>query len=98
MARRRTREEIEQIVQQYEASGMTQAEYCRQAGVSLSSLQRYTQKRDNGQRMVRVRLQPAPERSGGRFALVLANGRRLESDWQFGESDLARLIRVAETV
>jgi len=97
MARRRTREEIEQIVQQYEASGMTQAEYCRQAGVSLSSLQRYTQKRDNGQRMVRVRLQPSPERSG-RLALVLANGRRLESDWQFGESDLARLIRVAETV
>ena len=97
MARRRTREEIEQIVQQYEASGMTQAEYCRQAGVSLSSLQRYMQKRDKGQRMVRVRLQSAPERSG-RFALVLANGRRLESDWQFGESDLARLIRVAETV
>jgi|SRR5688572_3221602 transposase-like protein len=97
MARRRTREEIEQIVQQYEASGMTQAEYCRQAGVSLSSLQRYMQKRDNGQRMVRVRLQPAPERSG-RFALVLANGRRIESDWQFGESDLARLIRVAETM
>ena len=76
---------------------MTQAEYCRQAGVLLSSLQRYMQKRDNGQRMVRVRLQAAPERSGG-FALVLANGRRLESDWQFGESDLARLIRVAETV
>jgi transposase-like protein len=97
MARRRTREEIEQIVQQYEASGMTQAEYCRQAGVSLSSLQRYMQKRDNGQRMVRVRLQPAPERSG-RFALVLANGRRIESDWQFDESDLARLIRVAETM
>jgi hypothetical protein len=28
--------------------------------------------------------------------LVLSNGRRIESSWQFPDSDLARLIRVAE--
>ena len=96
MARRRTRDEIEQLVWGYEASGMTQAECCRHAGISLSSLQRYTHNGHSGQRMVRVRLQAAPERNR-RFALMLANGRRIEADWQFGESDLARLIRVAET-
>ena len=36
----------------------------------------------------------AQRRTG--FALVLANGRRIESSWKFGEADLARLIRVAE--
>jgi hypothetical protein len=30
------------------------------------------------------------------FALVLGNGRRIESGWQFGEAALARLIRVVE--
>jgi hypothetical protein len=30
------------------------------------------------------------------FVLVLSNGRRIESGWQFPDGDLARLIRVAE--
>jgi hypothetical protein len=30
------------------------------------------------------------------FALVLANGRRIESSWSFGEAELEKLIRVAE--
>jgi hypothetical protein len=30
------------------------------------------------------------------FVLVLSNGRRIESGWQFPDADLARLIRVAE--
>jgi hypothetical protein len=30
------------------------------------------------------------------FVLVLSNGRRIESGWQFQDADLARLIRVAE--
>ena len=32
----------------------------------------------------------------GGFALVLANGRRIESSWGFAEADLLRLIRAAE--
>ena len=30
------------------------------------------------------------------FALVLTNGRRIESSWSFVEADLEKLIRVAE--
>jgi len=30
------------------------------------------------------------------FVLVLSNGRRIESGWQFQDADLARLIRVVE--
>jgi hypothetical protein len=34
--------------------------------------------------------------SAAGFALVLANGRRIESAWGFAEADLVRLIRAAE--
>jgi hypothetical protein len=37
----------------------------------------------------------APEPAAG-FALVLGNGRRIESGWRFGDAELARLIRIAE--
>ena len=40
---------------------------------------------------VAVEAQPAAG-----FVLVLANGRRIESSWRFGEADLLRLIGVAE--
>jgi hypothetical protein len=31
------------------------------------------------------------------FTLSLANGRRIESSWRFGDAELARLIRIAES-
>jgi len=97
MARRRSPEEIERLVQQYRASGLTQIEYCRQNGIVLSSLQRYLRQRSGSeQRLVRVKVESGPGPEAG-FALVLANGRRIESDWQFGDAELSRLIRVAES-
>jgi hypothetical protein len=39
----------------------------------------------------------APEPDRG-FVLVLGNGRRIETGWQFSDAELARLIRVAEAV
>ena len=45
-------------------------------------------------RLVEVAIEP--QQSGPGFALVLANGRRIESSWRFAEADLLRLIRVAE--
>jgi hypothetical protein len=99
MARRRTRKEIEELVEQYRASGMAQIAYCQQAGIGRSTLGRYLRRRSGGQRLVRVKLNGAEacEQDRG-FALVLSNGRRIESGWRFGETDLARLIRVAEGV
>jgi hypothetical protein len=41
MAQRRSTEEIERLVEQYRASGLTQIEYCRQTGMVLSTLGRY---------------------------------------------------------
>ena len=96
-ARRRSTEEIQELVEQYQASGLTQTAYCRQSGIVLSTLGRYLRRRNGAeQRLVRVNVESAPEPGAG-FVLVLGNGRRIESGWRFGDAELARVIRVAET-
>ena len=97
MARRRSTEEIEQELEQYRTSGLTQIEYCRRTGMVLSTLRRYL--RQNGvepERLIRINLESADAESGAGFALVLGNGRRIESGWRFADAELARLIRIAE--
>ena len=97
MARRRTQEEIEQLVEQYKASGLSQLAYSRQTSTVLSTLRRYLRGRTAGeQQLLQVKLESPSEAPAG-FALVLGNGRRIESNWRFAESELARLIRVAES-
>jgi hypothetical protein len=98
MARRRTANEVEELLEQYRASGMTKVAYCQQTGIARSTLGRYLRKRSRG-RLVRVNLKPTPPPEPDRgFVLVLSNGRRIECGWRFGETELARLIRVAEGV
>jgi hypothetical protein len=96
MARRRSTEEIEQLLEQYRGSGLTQSAYCRQTGMVLSTLGRYLRRHSGAeQQLIRVKVESPAEPAGG-FALVLSNGRRIESAWGFGEAALARLIRIAE--
>ncbi len=98
MARQRSREEIQQLLEEYRASGMTRIAYCQQRGVALSTLGRYLRRHGGKrQRLIRVRVAKAPQPDRG-FVLVLGNGRRIESGWRFGDAELARLIRVAEGV
>ena len=96
MAQRRSSEEIQQVVQQFLASGLSQMEYCRQSGIVLSSLGRHLRRVGRPeQRLVQVKLDGPPEPGAG-FVLMLGNGRRIASGWGFGDTELARLIRVAE--
>ena len=98
MARRRSTEEIQQVLEEYRASGMTRIAYCQQSGVARNTLDRYLRRHGGKrQRLIRVRVAKAPESDRG-FVLVLGNGRRIESGWRFGDAELARLIRVAEEV
>jgi hypothetical protein len=98
MARRRSAEEIQQVLEQYRASGLSQREFCQQAGIRLSTLGRYV-RRDGRtappQQLVRVKLEAPAEPDTG-FVLMLGNGRRIASGWGFSDPALARLIRVAE--
>lgn len=105
MARRRSSEEIAKLVGDYRASGLSQQRYCKEHGVNLSTLGRYLQREGGGQRLVRVRVGPeaAPNleaqiKPSAGFALVLTNGRRIESGWKFSGDALVQLIRLAEAV
>ena len=69
------------MLEQYRTSGLTQIEYCRQTGMALSTLSRYLRRRGGEQQqlmMVHVESETEP---GAGFALVLGNGRRIESGW-----------------
>jgi hypothetical protein len=46
--------------------------------------------------LVRLKVEAPPEPDAG-FVLMLVNGRRIASGWGFGDAELARLIRVAES-
>lgn len=97
MAQRRSAEEIQQILEGYQASGLSQMEYCRQTGMVLSTLGRYVRRiKSPEQQLVAVRVEAAAEPGSG-FVLMLGNGRRIASGWGFGNAELARLIRVAES-
>ena len=97
MAQRRNTEEIEELLEQYRASGLSQVAYCRKSGIVLSTLGRYLRRsKSPEQQLVRVNLETTVERTAG-FVLVLGNGRRIESGWWFGDAELSRLIRVAES-
>ena len=96
MAQRRSSEEIQQLVEQFRTSGVSQIEYCRRTGMVLSTLGRYLRKNNPEQQLVRVKFEAPPDPGTG-FVLMLGNGRRIASGWGFGDTELARLIRVAET-
>lgn len=104
MARqRKSAAERAQLVEAYGRSGLSREEFSRRAGISAGMLDYYRRRHEANTTsgLVRVEVRPA-ELDGGvgksTFCLVLGNGRRIESDWRFSESDLARLIRLAEAV
>lgn len=99
MARRRTAEEIQKIVEDLQASGLSHREFCQQTGIKLSTMGRYARqakRAERPQQVVRVRLDSPQEPDAG-FVLMLGNGRRIASGWNFPDSVLARLIRVTES-
>jgi hypothetical protein len=99
MAQRRSAEEVEQVVQQYRVSGLSQREFSQQTGIKLSTLGRYVRRDgrpDAPQQLLRVNLE-TPAEPGSGFVLMLGNGRRIACGSAFSDTALARLIRVAES-
>jgi len=89
------KEEIRGIVEGFTKSGMTRREYCAKHGIAVTTLDYWRRAhRKQKARLVKIEVEPAPRLAG--FALVLVNGRRIESSWSFVEADLEKLIRVAE--
>jgi hypothetical protein len=91
----RSKEEIRGIVEGFAKSGMTRREYCARHRIGMSTLDYWRRaRRKQKPTLLPVALQEVQPQTG--FALVLANGRRIESALSFAEADLQRLIRAAE--
>jgi len=97
MDTKRTAEEIQRLLEGYRERSGTRAEYCSQQGISINVLAYYLQRHaaQIRTRMARVKLASSSS-AAGTFVLLLRNGRRIESAWNFRDTDLARLIRIAE--
>jgi hypothetical protein len=90
----RSKEEIRGFVEGFAKSGMTRREYCAKHRIGMTTLDYWRRAhRKQMPRLVKVELEQEQALAG--FALVLANGRRIESSWSFAEADLEKLIRVA---
>jgi hypothetical protein len=101
--RRRSRTEIEELVAEYETSGLSCVEFCRKQGLSLATLARYRKRRAQGEvvagnRWVAVELSAGrpPLGSGANSALTVAlpGGLRIEVGRGFDASTLGQLLGV----
>jgi hypothetical protein len=97
MATRRSAEDIQRMLDEYRQSGETRKAYCQRQNIPVSMLNYYLHRQAFRARphLARVKL-TGPADPAATFTLVLRNGRRIESRWNFRDADLARLIRVVE--
>ena len=105
--RRRSRQEVEQVVAEYESSGLSRIEFCRERGLALSTLGRYRRRRERqaptgSNALLAVEVSggaPAPVAAmGSALAVVLRGGRRIEVGRGFDPGALEQLVRVLEGV
>ncbi len=102
--RHRSRAEADQVVAEYEASGLRREAFCEQKDVPLKTLARYIvryrkQKAAGSepQRWVAVEV-AGPSGCGGELVVLLPGGRRIEVKRGFDASTLRHLLTVLEQV
>jgi hypothetical protein len=93
------------LVAEYESSGLSRIDFCRERGLGLSTLDRYRtqQKRQvpagrNTLLAVEVSAREASSGTGSALAVVLGGGRRIEVGRGFDTGALEQLVRVLEGV
>jgi hypothetical protein len=93
MAAKRNPEEIQRMLEGYRQSGMKRAEYCRSQGIAVTTLDYYLHRQalQLRPRLAEVTVTAEGSQPAGSFSLVLRNGRRIESSWNFRHADLARV-------
>jgi hypothetical protein len=95
------------LVAEYEASGLSRVEFCREQGLSLATLARYRKRQTQdspavGNRWVEVKesagrpMQEDGASSG--LAVALPSGRRIEIGRGFDAHTLAQLLGVLERI
>jgi hypothetical protein len=106
--RRRTAAEIEQIVREFENSGLNRSQFCRQRGLTFGVLNRGLRRGQaggcgagSGDGLIAVELaghvRDAEPSSSCGLAVVLGRGRRIAVNAGFDAATLQRLVHVLET-
>jgi transposase-like protein len=105
--RRRTGEEVTQLVSEFEASGLRAGEYCRRHGLASSTLRRRLQKQRRslrptkaGVRLIAVKVNgtlPSLSRAPATaLEVILTGGRKIAVVADFDAATFRRLVRVME--
>jgi hypothetical protein len=101
-ATRRSRGEVERLVEEFLSSGTKRSEFCRRKNLRLGTLNRHlsrrTEKAQPGPRLVAVELESSPGQKANAIEVVLARGRRVEVRPGFDASTLQAVIAVLERV
>jgi hypothetical protein len=105
-AKRRTREEIRQIMSEFATSGMPQSEFCGSRGISRSTLDRHLRKQRAqeqgnraGNRLLAVEVKTASGSSASTssgLVVGLTSGRRIEVNRGFDAATLERLLTMLD--
>ena len=106
---RRTAAEIEQIVSEFQSSGLNRSQFCRSRGLTLGVLNRYLKRMRaaandgaSGDGLVAVEWggkKLGAERAGGcGLVVVLRSGREIAVSTGFEAATLQRLVEVLETM
>jgi hypothetical protein len=105
--RRRNRQEVEQLVAEFESSGLNRSEFCQERRLALSTLARYRRGREqqtptgsNTLLAVEVSSRSAGPAAAtcSALAVVLRSGRRVEVGRGFDARTLEQLVHVLEGV
>ena len=92
---KRSADEKRRMLEEFKSSGLTRREFCERQHIAVTTLDYWRRARPRKARLVKVEV-AANEAVPG-FTLRLANGRQIESGWRFAETELIRLIRIAES-
>lgn len=102
--RYRSRVEADELAAEFEASGLTQQEFCKRRGVPVKTLARYVRRfrqrpaeAAGRPRWVAVELaESEPAASGSGLSVVLGGGWRIEIGRGFDEATLRQLVTALE--
>ena len=94
-ARRRSREEIAELVREFRSSGLTQRKFSENRGIALSELQRSLKivRRASEPQLMAVQIEAA-ERTDRALELMVGEGYRIKIGAGFCSTTLRRLLEV----
>jgi hypothetical protein len=93
MQQKRCTAEGLRIVEELARSGLQRRQFCEQNNLPMTTLDYWRWRKTKAAKPQLLAVSVKNGESSPGFSVVLPNGRRIESPWNFRDSDLARLIR-----